>query len=115
MTGLHWACKRNHPDIVQELIKNKAHINALDILNRHALYFAFLSKSSKSAFILMSSPRCSLYPKDKRVDYSKMLIEHEDMLQQLHEHRRVIELFDSKINMVLKTMMVKKFRKFSVG
>lgn len=90
MTGLHWACKRNHPDIVQELLKSKAHVNSLDLLNRHPLYYAFESKSGKCAHLLFSTPRCTLYPKDKRVDYSKMLIEHEDLLQLLQEHRRVV-------------------------
>ena len=34
MTGLHWAAKRGHIEICEYLIKNNAHIDALDIMGR---------------------------------------------------------------------------------
>lgn len=40
MTGLHWACKRGHMDIVTILLKEGADVNACDLIGRTALSFA---------------------------------------------------------------------------
>jgi ankyrin repeat protein len=34
MTGLHWAAKRGHYQICNLLLKNKSHIDAMDIMGR---------------------------------------------------------------------------------
>jgi len=44
MTGLHWAAKRGNYEVCEILIKNKSHINALDIMGRSALDFAMISQ-----------------------------------------------------------------------
>lgn len=40
MTGLHWAAKRGHLDIVRILLQHGADVDSKDIIGRTPLYFA---------------------------------------------------------------------------
>ena len=39
-TSLHWAVKRNFPEIVDFLIKSKCNVNAIDVVGRSPLFIA---------------------------------------------------------------------------
>ena len=43
MTGLHWACRRNHPGLVKLLLEKGADPNFEDIIGRTPLYYALLN------------------------------------------------------------------------
>ncbi len=43
MTGLHWAARRGHLELVKILIKYNSDINALDISSRTPLYFSIIN------------------------------------------------------------------------
>lgn len=47
MSGLHWACKRGHIDVVKILLNNGADIDFQDIIGRTALYFGIVSNNSE--------------------------------------------------------------------
>jgi hypothetical protein len=47
LTGLHWACKRNHERVAELLITKGADVNAKDLLGRSCLYFALLNQNIK--------------------------------------------------------------------
>ena len=53
MTGLHWAAKRGHIEICEYLIKNNAHIDALDIMGRSPYMLAMTGQNIK-VFRLLS-------------------------------------------------------------
>lgn len=47
MTGLHWACKKNHERIGHLLIGRRAWVNATDQLGRKPIYFAVKSRNPR--------------------------------------------------------------------
>lgn len=53
LTGLHWACKRNHERVAELLIKKGADVNAKDLLGRTCLYFALLNQNIKLIKLLL--------------------------------------------------------------
>ena len=88
MTGLHWACKRNFTELASLLIKEKALLNSLDLLNRYPIYFAIQNRNEKiiSRLVGQNSP---LWPKVPEHDYLKMLMGSPYLLIILKDARRV--------------------------
>ncbi|CAD8102632.1 unnamed protein product [Paramecium sonneborni] len=81
MTALHWACKREHFEIVKLLIENGADIEFQDIIGRPTLYFA----------IIGGDPKIVKYILDKKADpwstaavnYNQLCMEYNPSLLQL--------------------------------
>ena len=53
MTGLHWACKRGHIQLAQELIEARSDCDAVDMLGRSALKFAVMNRQLPIVFVLL--------------------------------------------------------------
>ena len=45
MTSLHWACKRNHTEIINNLLSMNPNIDCKDVLGRTPLYFAYCNEN----------------------------------------------------------------------
>ena len=52
MTGLHWACRRNHHEIVKLLLEKGADPNQEDLIGRTALYYALHNQKEENLIIL---------------------------------------------------------------
>lgn len=53
-TGLHWAARRNHLDIIQELLKAGAFIDARDCIGRTPLFLSSRAGHTPSVRLLLS-------------------------------------------------------------
>ncbi|KAL4505270.1 hypothetical protein ABPG72_016337 [Tetrahymena utriculariae] len=68
-TPLHWAAKRGHTELLINLIKLKADVEAQDIFGRTPLYYAYREGYKDMAVILMKNKACPF--SNKQNDISK--------------------------------------------
>ena len=91
MTGLMWAVKKNNLEMVCELIRGKALINAYDVLNRQPLYFAIENKNEKIMDVLLSA-HADCWSSDQKIDFKKMVEGFPELSKLLTQYRRVVSV-----------------------
>lgn len=64
MTGLHWACKRNHLGTVKVLLEHGSRVNFQDELGNTPLNYAIENQNQKIVVVLLAN-KATHYQKSK--------------------------------------------------
>ena len=88
MTGIHWACKRNHEKCVEVMMKYKPYLEGADMLGRKPIYLALSNQNAKVLRLLLSK-MCSPWTYDRTPAYKRVCKNNINCMIELEKYRKV--------------------------